>query len=222
VSSAASVDETTVERHAGFGTPRCHASDHLGGVSRLPHGVPGIDPLGRKAQKEVLSDHESALLQLGQDDFLCGPGIGGRFQNHQLTPLQRPGDRLRGREDEGNVRIPGLGKGGRHADRDRVALRQTLHVGGGLQPARLSLLFDIAIGQVLDMGEPTVYSLRHPGLDIEAQDPDPAPGRFNGQRKSDIPQSDHTQGQVVFAEALSECSRHLGCLSSWSKVEYGK
>src|SRR2546426_2149006 len=78
---------------------RGHAADNLRNVFELVDAVPGIDPLRREGEKDVLAHQGSPRLKEGDQELLGGPRIGRALQDDQL-PGVKPGRGLRGGGDD--------------------------------------------------------------------------------------------------------------------------
>ena len=90
------------------------------------------------------------------------------------------------------------------------SVRRSMSVVASRQPG-LYLLPDVIIGKVLNVGEPLVDPLCHPFLDIETQDLDSAPGRFNGKGKTYVPQANDAEDQIISSETLNQVLGHREC-----------
>ena len=80
-----SVQRLGIERRACFGAGGRDAADDLGDVLGLVLRIARIDALGREAEEEILAALEPGPFEHGQQEFLGGAGIGGRFEDHQQS-----------------------------------------------------------------------------------------------------------------------------------------
>ena len=157
-------------------------TDHLGCVAGLPGRIAGIDPLRRKAQKEVHPCLEPGLFHGREHELTGRAGVRGGFQHHELGGPERGHHGVGGSEDEGDIRIAGLGERRGNTDRDGVTLGQPGEVSGSLEPARADLVGDVVVAQVLNVGLPGADALGHLFLHVETQHLEAAPRSLHCQR----------------------------------------
>ena len=109
-------------------------------------------------------------------------------------------DLLGRRDDEGEVRLEVRRQRGRHADEQRIGLRQASEVGGRAQQALIDELADAACRNVLEIAFAAVDGVRLGGVDVEAQDleADLAGRHANGQ--ADVAETDHAHERRLVLE----------------------
>ena len=91
--------------------------------------VARIDALGRERQVEIAAHLQAARFERGLRDLFGRPGIGGRFQNHELSLAQDSRGRFDGFHDIRQVRVAGLAQRRRHADVDDVDIGKLTLIG---------------------------------------------------------------------------------------------
>jgi hypothetical protein len=127
------LDELAEEELGAPQTLIGHARDQLRRVAEAVGAVTGIDPLGRVAEKDVLSDHLPGALEDGQHDLLGGARVGCRLQHDELIGAQVLGHGLGRGDDVGDVGRAGLRQRCGDADRHRVEVGDRRVVTGGPQ-----------------------------------------------------------------------------------------
>src|SRR5690606_1218898 len=166
------------------------AAHHLRHVARVPGLVARIDALGREGQEEIAAGHESLFFEQRPHDFVGRARVRRRLEDDELARPQVLCDRLHGRDDERKIGIARLPQRRRHADVDGVEHGDRRRVGRRRQPARSAEAGDVGIGYVADVGPPGVDGLDLAGVEIDAQRFEPAAGKLDGQRESDVAESD--------------------------------
>ena len=192
--SALSVDDTgtivsmklAVHRLRHLQAPRRDAAQHLGGVVGEELGVPGIDPLRREGQEEVLVGLAAGLHEPGEQHLAGEAGEGGALEDDQLRPLHPGREHLRRVHDERVVRVLGLVERRGHADDDDVRRREHVRVGRGVERAgrdqrRQRLGRDVVHVRDAPAQRPHLVDRLVIGGDLEA-----GLGHLDGQRKTDI------------------------------------
>ena len=187
------IQEPLVELGRRRRARRRDSANHLRRVLRRPHLVARVDPLGREGEVEVLADLQTGLLERGQEHLAGRARVRRGLEDHELTRAQRGADRGRRGEDERDVRVTRLGEGGRHADRDDVALGEPGHVRRRLQQSGVAQRGDLGLLHVLDVGATVVDGRDHVFLDVEAERGDSGLPRLDRQRQPDVTESDDAE-----------------------------
>lgn len=100
----ASRDDRAVEVVDEVGHLRRGARGHLDDGRQAVLAVPRVDPLGAVADEEVAVEGEPGdRLEHRHAPLLCGAGVDGRLEDHDVSRAQRAGDRLRRGQDRGEV-----------------------------------------------------------------------------------------------------------------------
>src|ERR1035438_6970559 len=142
--------EPSIAQAAGSGSERIYSFRDLialklagelrkNGVS-LVLRIAGIDPLGRKAQEEILPHAQAGFFEHGQQQLYGSAGIGGRFQDDEHSGMEMLDDFLAGGHDVAHIRVFGLAQGRGHADVDGVQVAHRAEIGGRAQLALLDEL----------------------------------------------------------------------------------
>ena len=196
------VDETVVDGQPRLRTRRCHPSEDLRRILRLPFLVTGIHPLGRETQEEVLTYLQSRALQGGKEYLAGRARIGGRLENHELPGPQRRRHRFGRGDHKRDVGILRFRQRSGHGNRDGITLAKPGHVGGGLQPSRGQNLGQLFIRDVIDVAGSLVDAVHDLGIDVEAQSTQAGSGDLHRQRQPYVTETDHTHGEVARAEVV--------------------
>jgi hypothetical protein len=109
-----------VQRARRFQAGRGYSAHDLRRIPRCPVDTTRIDPFGRKCQEIIHSDRQAAGFEAWQDNLAGGAGVGGAFQDDQLTGAQPVRNLLGDRHDRRDVGIACFAQRSRHADADRI------------------------------------------------------------------------------------------------------
>ncbi len=93
----------------------------------------GVFAFGGEGEEEVCAAEQAAGLEQGENDLAGGAGVGGGFENDQLSGTEAEGDFFGAFADEGEVGLAVVAEGGGDADEDRIGLRKAGKIGGGVE-----------------------------------------------------------------------------------------
>ena len=182
-------DHPAVEGGGHFQAGGIEPADDLGNRGRRVIRIAGVLTLGTEGEEEVRADRQAPRLEDRQDDVAGRSGIGGALEDDELPRPEPIGDRAARGDDVAEVRVSGLGQGGRHADDDGVGLVEPLESIGRLEPVRLHR-DDRLIGDVTDVAPAQGQTLDLGRIGVEAEDGVAGLGERPGQRQTDITKTD--------------------------------
>ena len=202
------------------------AAHHFGNVVGLILGVARVHALRGEAEKEVAAHFETGLGQHGQQQFVCGAGIGGGFQNYEHARVEVLDDFLARRHDVTHVGVFGLAQGRGHADVDGVEIADHRKIGGGDDFACLHQFAESGRGDIADVGFPGVDAPSFSFADVDSGYRETSLGELHGQRKAYVAQSDDPDARLAGLNFLFERSRGRrgfhACLSHPSSFSHRK
>ena len=141
-------DNLRVERLRRAAAGRIHAADDFGNLRQAKLFVAGVFALRRERQEKIARDifvfgaggdgaAQAAFFQDGQHQFFGCAGIGGGFQNDELTLLQMGLDGNCGLFDVAEIGFAAFVQRRGHADQDSVRFFEAREISGGAESAWL-------------------------------------------------------------------------------------
>lgn len=160
--------------------------DVLGVVNRIA----GVFALGGEDQEVIAPGFQAALLELGQQDFARGPGVGRALERDELALAERLGDLVRCGLDVAHVGAVVLVEGRGDADDDRVDVFQAGVVRGRFEQAGFPERADLPARNMPDVAFAPVELGDLDGVDIEPDDVESFFGKADDQGEADVAEAD--------------------------------
>ena len=166
-----------------------------------------IDALGREREEEIDAGLQPARFEHRLDELLGRAGIGRRFEDDEHARMQVRGDHLDRRHDVRHVGILRLPQRRRHADVDRVELRddaRSRSSRSGVRSATRRATSSVGTSGMYDV--PCIDRIDLSCIEIDAGRSEPGARELDGERQADVAEADDADASGAPVDARSRLS----------------
>ncbi|MEY3457966.1 MAG: hypothetical protein RL215_1123 [Planctomycetota bacterium] len=177
------------------------ATDDFGDACGGVVGVTWVFAFGAEGGEVVLSAEQAAgvLIEDGDEDIAGGGGVGGAFEDDELSGAEDFGDGVSGGFDELEIGIAGLIEGSGDTDEQGISFVESGHIAGGIEDTAGDPVGDGLVGDMPDVAESLAEELDFCVVDVESEALEAGVGEGADERESDVAKSDDADfgGAVV-------------------------
>src|SRR5687767_10725888 len=161
-------------------------TNYFGSVVSAPIRIARIDSLRREGQVKILPDLKAGRPEIGEQDFVRRPRIGGAFESHKHFSMKAFAYLGRSISDVLDVRIASLPQRGWNTNADCVNLLEDLVVGCRREFAGRNEFGQRRLWDILNIGAAGEYVVDTHFVDIDTPDLEPCLGELHRKRQSHI------------------------------------
>ena len=184
-------------------------------------GIPWVLTFGAEGSEVIVTAAESGgiIVEDGDEHIASGGGVGGAFEDHELSGAEDAGDGEPSGFDKLEVRVAGFVEWCGNADEECIGFVEPIHIAGWIKYLALDPVRDGGGGNVSNVADTAAKLLDFGIIDVVADAFEAGVSESADEGKSDITESDDADAGCAGTDFLSEfCGEGFGRMSCSSVV----